>query len=92
MAIFKITTSATFNLKLSSAGFIRAISCPNAGTSWTIQINDGPNPAGNVTTIYAGTPVNITTNLGLLAPLYFTNGCQVVMAGASPGEVEFDVV
>lgn len=92
MATFKITTSGTFNLKLHSAGYIRSISCPNAGTTWTLQINDGPNPAGNVVALYGATPVAITTNIGLLSPLYFSNGCQIVMAGASPGEVEFDVV
>jgi hypothetical protein len=90
MPISKITTSGTFNLKLSSAGYIQAISVPQAGTSWTLTLNDGPNPAGNVTTIYGATPAAITVNLGVLTPLFFTQGLQVVTAGATPGEMEIE--
>jgi hypothetical protein len=90
MPITKITTSGTFNLKLSSSGYIQAISVPGAGTSWLLTLNDGPDPLGNVTTIYGATPATITTNLGVLTPLYFSKGLQVVTSGASPGEMEIE--
>lgn len=92
MAIFRITTSGTFNLKLSAPGYIRSMSCPVAGTSWTLQINDGPNSAGNVSALYGATPATVTTGLGLLAPLYFNNGLQIVTSGATPGELDIDVI
>ena len=92
MAMFRVTTSGTFNLKLSSAGFIRAISCPAAGTTWLLTINDGPNPAGTVTALYGATPATVTTGLVLLAPLYFNTGLQIVTSGATPGELDIDVV
>jgi len=88
MPITKITTSTTTQIK-TSAGYIQAISVPQAGTSWTLQLNDGPNPAGNVTTIYGATPATITTSLGVLAPLYFTQGLQVVTSGTA-GEIEIE--
>ena len=91
MAITKITTSGTFNLK-SMPGYIRGLSVPNAGTNWTLQLFDvGANPASNSQTVYGGAAGGaITTNLGLLSPLFFGNGIQVVTAGASPGELDID--
>lgn len=90
MAIAKITTSGTFNLK-SMAGYIRGISVPAAGTGWTLQLNDvGANPASNTQTVYGATPGAITTSLGLLEPLFFGNGIQVITAGATPGELDID--
>jgi len=90
MAFTKITTSGTFNLK-SMSGYIRGISVPAAGTGWTLQFNDvGPNLSGNSQTIYGGTPGAITVGMGLLEPIFFGNGIQVVTAGASPGEIDID--
>lgn len=92
MAITKITTSGTFNLK-NGAGYCRSLSVSGAGTTWTIQFNDGPDPyKGNVTTLFGATPVTITSGMFLQSPLYFTNGFQVVTSGATPGEIELDVV
>lgn len=90
MAITRITTSGTVNLKLAAPGYIRGLSVPVAGTSWTIQLNDGPNSAGNVTAVYGATPAAVTTSLGLLEPLFFGQGIQVVTAGATPGELDID--
>jgi hypothetical protein len=89
MPITKITTSGTFNLK-SMAGYITAISVPAAGTSWTLQMFDvGPNPASDTQPVYGGsTAGTITVNLGIINPIYFGNGIQVVTAGASPGEID----
>jgi hypothetical protein len=90
MAIFRITSSGTFNLK-QGAGFIRSISVPAAGTSWTLQINDGPRTDGTTNTLYGATPGAITVNLGLLTPLNFGYGCQIVTSGTA-GELDIDVV
>lgn len=91
MAFTKITTNGTFNLK-SMPGYIRGLSVPNAGTSWTLQLFDvGANPAGNSQPVFGGTSAGaITTNLGLLEPLFFGNGIQVVTAGTTPGELDVD--
>lgn len=91
MAITRITTNGTFNLK-SMPGYIRGLSVPNAGTTWTLQLFDvGANPAGNSQTIYGGVAGGaITVNLGLLAPLFFGNGIQVVTAGGAAGELDVD--
>jgi len=90
MAIFKITTSANFTPKLADPGFIRAISCPNAGTTWTLQINDGPRADGTTGPLF-GTST-LTTGIALLAPLYFSHGVQIVTTGASPGELDLDII
>ena len=91
MAIFRVTSSGTFNFKNSLPGFIRSISCPAAGTSWTLQINDGPDPSGNTFTLYGATPATVTVNIGLLAPLNFGHGVQIVTSGTA-GELDFDIV
>lgn len=89
MPITKIITSGTFNLK-SMAGYVNAISVPNAGTGWTLQMFDvGANPASNSQTVFGGAAGGaITTNLGILNPIYFGNGIQIITAGASPGEMD----
>ena len=92
MAIFKITTSGTFNLALSKPGYIRSLTVSQAGTGWTLQMNDGPNSLGNVTTLFGGTPVTVAAGLYLASPLYYSQGFQVITAGATPGELELDVV
>jgi hypothetical protein len=92
MAMFKIVTSGTFNLALSKPGYVRSLTVSAAGTGWTLQLNDGPNSAGNVTTLFGGTPATIASGMYLQSPLYYSQGFQVVTAGATPGEIEFDVV
>jgi hypothetical protein len=91
MPITKITTSATFQLK-DKAGYIRNLSCSNAGTSWTLQLFDGPDGLGNADLpMYGGTsPGTITTGLLTIQPIYFSKGIKVVTAGASPGELDVD--
>lgn len=89
MAITRITSSGTFNIKNSLPGYIRSISCPNAGTSWTLTINDGPDSGGNTSTLY-GTGT-LTTGIALLAPLYFSHGVQIVTSG-TPGELDLDII
>ncbi len=92
MALFRVTTSGTFNFKNSLPGYIRSISVPVAGTSWTLQINDGPDSSGNTPALYGATPATVATGLGLLAPLYFNHGVQIVTSGATPGELDLDIV
>jgi hypothetical protein len=89
MPIAKITTSGTFNLK-SMAGYVTAISVPNAGTTWTLQMFDvGPNPPSDSQAVYGGAAGGtITVNLGIIQPIYFGNGIQIITAGASPGEID----
>ena len=88
MPITAITTSATFQLKASAAGYIQCIFCANAGTTWTIKILDGPDPNGNTTTLIGGTsPLTLTVGDILDTPLYFSKGLQVVTSGTA-GEVE----
>lgn len=91
MAVFKVTTSGTFNLALSRAGYVRSMTVSQPGTGWTLQLNDGPTPTGTTTTLYGATPVTVSGQY-LASPLYFGQGFQVVLAGATPGEIEFDVV
>lgn len=91
MPLSRIASNGTFNLKATSGGYVRAISCPNAGTSWTLQINDGPDQTGTVVAIYGATPGTVTTSIGLLSPLYFSKGLQVVTSGTA-GELDIDWV
>jgi len=72
------------------AGVLQAIIISNAGTSWTLQCNDGPNLSGNFTAILGATPLTVPavgTDL-LPAPIPFSYGLQVVTAGTTAGEVE----
>lgn len=87
MAVTKITSSATFNIK-QGTGRVRRLSCPNAGTSWTLTINDGPDSAGNTQPLFGTT--TLTTGLGIpFEPIIFTNGLQVVTSGTA-GELDVD--
>ena len=92
MAITKITANGTVNAKLSAPGYIRSISCPQAGSAWTLQINDGPDQNGNVVALYGATPGTITTGLALFEPVYFSHGVQIVTAGTTPGELDIDIL
>ena len=89
MPIAAITTSATFQLKASSAGYVQAINVSAPGTTWTVKLLDGPDSAGNTKTIFGGT-TGWTATAGIqpvATPMPFTNGLQVVTAGTA-GELE----
>jgi hypothetical protein len=89
MPITKITANGTYQLK-TQAGYVRALSVPNAGTSWTLQMFDGPNQTGGLISNYGGTSAGtLTVNTGLLTPQYFGTGIQLVLAGTA-GELDVD--
>jgi hypothetical protein len=90
MPITSITSSATFQLK-TSAGYVQSIIVSAPGTTWTLKILDGPNNAGNTTTVLGGgTPITLTAGgIVLTTPLYCTNGIQVVTSGTA-GEVDIE--
>jgi hypothetical protein len=88
MAISVLAAAGTFNLK-QGTGRVLGLSCPSAGTNFTLQINDGPTSTGTVRTLYGATPTTLTTGIILFDPLIFTNGLQVVLAG-TPGELDID--
>lgn len=91
MPVTVIANKATTQLK-NGAGLLQAIIVANAGTSWTLQVNDGPSGNGNATVgILGATPLTVPavgTNL-LPSPLPFSYGLQVVTAGTTAGELEF---
>lgn len=87
MAITTISAAGTYNLK-QGTGVVRGLSCPVAGT-FTLQVNDGPTSAGTTRPLYGATPGAVTTGLILFDPIIFTNGLQVVVAGAG-GEIDVD--
>jgi hypothetical protein len=87
MAITVLTAAGTYNLK-QGTGRVLGLSCPVAGT-FTLQINDGPDSAGNVKAKYGATPGAVTTGLILFDPIIFRDGLQVVIGGAG-GELDVD--
>lgn len=86
MAYFKITSSATFFLK-DGAGYIRNFSVPNAGTGWTMTLND-IGPAGTTTLV---TSFPISVGVALNQPMFFPHGIQIVTSGTA-GELDVDIV
>src|SRR5947209_19324011 len=83
-----IANKSTTQIK-SGAGVLQAIVIANAGTSWTVQVNDGPNLSGNVTAILGATPFTVPaigTDM-LPAPIPFSYGLQIVTAGTTAGEM-----
>jgi hypothetical protein len=89
MPVTVISSSATFNIK-QGTGRVRRLSCPNAGTSWTLQINDGPDSAGNVQRLYGASAGTITTGIGIpFEPIVFRDGLQIVTSGTA-GELDVD--
>lgn len=86
MAYQKITTSGTFFIK-DGATYIRNFSCPNAGTGWTLTLND-IGPAGTITQV---TTFPISVGLALNSPMYFPHGLQIVTAGTA-GELDVDYI
>jgi len=85
-----ISTSGTFQLK-DKAGYIQSIFCSNQGTSWTLQIFDGPDQFGNTKALLGGTkPFSISTGgFTFGVPMYCTFGIQVVTSGTS-GEIDIE--
>lgn len=89
MAYQKISTSTTTFLK-DGAGYIRNISCPNPGTTWTFVFND-IGPAGTTALIGGTTPFPISLGMALNSPIFFPHGIQVVTAGTA-GELDVDFI
>jgi len=89
MSVSVLSAAGTYNLK-QGTGVVRGLSCPVAGT-FTLQIKDGPDSAGNTRALYGATPGAVTTGLVLFDPIVFTNGLQVVIGGAG-GEIDVDWV
>jgi hypothetical protein len=90
MPVTKIVSSTTTQIK-SSAGYIKNLSVANAGTNWTLQLLDGPDPLGNSDmTVYGGTTAGaITVGLVVTNPLYFSKGIKVITSGTA-GELDID--
>lgn len=86
MAYLKITSSATIFVK-DGAGYIRNFSVPNAGTAWTMTLND-IGPAGTTTQV---TSFPISVGLALNAPMFFPHGIQIVTSGTA-GELDVDYI
>ena len=92
MPVTKVIANGTFLVK-QGAGYIRNLSVSNAGTTWTLQLFDGPDAAGNADqTVFGGTTAAaITTGLAVINPLYFSKGIKAVLAGGAPaGELDID--
>ena len=90
MPLTIIANKATTQIKTGS-GTLQAILISNAGTAWTLQINDGPNSTNGFTAMVGSTAFTVPavgTNL-IPVPLTFTNGLQVVTAGTTAGEMTF---
>jgi hypothetical protein len=89
MPVTKITANGTYQLK-TDPGYVTSLSVPNAGTAWTLQIFDAPgrlNPTASYTLFGGAAGGTLTTGTALLAPLYFGNGLQLILAGTA-GELD----
>ena len=87
MAVTKITANGTYIIKPSS-GYIDNLSVANAGTTWTLQLFDGPDQNNADQTIYGGAAGGtLTTGLVVTNPLYFSKGIKAVLAGTA-GELD----
>jgi hypothetical protein len=91
-----LKAAGTFNLKLSSAGYLQSLVCYKAdGTTTSVAVNDGPDTSGNVRalvgSVAAIVPIIQSTaeaaNLIGPQPLYFTNGLQIVLVAGTGVEV-----
>jgi len=90
MAVTKLTANGTYQLK-DQPGYIVSLQVPNAGTSWTLQLFDGPglNNTSTSNPVYGGAAGGtLATSTSLAAPLYFGNGIKVVLAGSAAGEID----
>jgi hypothetical protein len=90
MPVTKITANGTYQIK-SGAGYIKNLSVPNPGTSWTLQLFDGTDPLGNSDLPIYGGAAGGTLGVGTVVtnPLYFSKGIKAVLAGTA-GEVDID--
>lgn len=89
MAYQKFTASGTYFLK-DGAGYIRNISCPNAGTASTFVFND-IGPAGTTALIGGTTAFPISVGISLNSPVFFPHGIQIVLGG-TVGEFDVDYI
>jgi hypothetical protein len=93
MPVTTIANKATNQLKVGS-GYIRSIMVISPGTTWTLQLADGP--VGNTNTapiVYGATALAIPATIGnnlLTQPIFFSNGIQVITAGTTAGEMDVD--
>ena len=84
-----ITSSTTTQAKIGP-GYLNGILIAAAGTSWTVQVKDGPDASGNFKTILGASAVTVPavgTDL-IPSPVYFGQGLQIITAGATPGELD----
>jgi len=91
MPITKITTNATTQIKSGLPGKLLGIFVSSPGTTWTIQVNDGPNPPAPWCQCSARlrSPFPPLALLFPGIPMDFSNGLQIVTAGgAAAGELE----
>ena len=95
MAMQQVNGAAgTIQIKLGG-GRVYSVVGVAAGTSYTFQLKDGPDPNGNSKTIMgqnAAIPVVAGTQyMSATQPITFINGLQAVVTG-TPGdfELEFD--
>lgn len=85
----KITTNATTALAATSGAVKQiVIACSNAGTTWTLRIEDGDGfvlvPTFTLTVPTDGLPKIIVFD----QPIYMSNGISAVTAGAAAGQVQ----
>ena len=91
MPVTIIKTSATTQIK-TGPGTLEQIIITAQGTTWNMQILDGPTmPQNTFTPLIGSTTTTLVVpavgTVFLRGSLTFTNGLQIVTTGASPGEV-----
>ncbi len=90
MPVTTIANKATTQVK-TGAGILEQIVIANAGTSWTLQLNDGPSlTAAAFTPLIGATAMTIPAvgTMLLTRPMPFSYGLQIVTAGTTAGEIE----
>lgn len=92
MPVTTIANKATNQLKIG-AGYINQIIVTAPGSSWTVQLADGPVGASSNATILLGATAMTVPAVGTLLlpkPMFFSNGIQVITAGTTAGEMDVD--
>jgi hypothetical protein len=87
------TAAGTTNLK-QGGGMLRNVTGVSAGTSYTFQIKDGPDSAGNTQVLLGAAAIPVVANQQWVdpqQPMSFRDGLQVVTTG-TPGEffIQYD--